>query len=75
MKAGAWRVGEDKAGVRLDRAVAVHLDLPRNQNSGLVQAMKILKNIKGIDFITLDIRDVVRHKLVTRIINAYEKKE
>jgi phosphate starvation-inducible PhoH-like protein len=51
------------------------IDLPRNQNSGLVQAMKILKNIKGIDFITLDIRDVVRHKLVTRIINAYEKKE
>jgi phosphate starvation-inducible PhoH-like protein len=51
------------------------IDLPRNQNSGLVQAMKLLKNIKGIDFITLDIRDVVRHKLVTRIINAYEKKE
>ncbi len=51
------------------------IDLPRNQNSGLVQATKILKNIKGIDFITLDIRDVVRHKLVTRIINAYEKKE
>lgn len=51
------------------------IDLPRNQKSGLVQAMKILKNIQGIDFITLDIRDVVRHKLVTRIINAYEKKE
>lgn len=51
------------------------IDLPRNQNSGLLQAMKILKNIKGIDFITLDIRDVVRHKLVTRIINAYEKKD
>lgn len=51
------------------------IDLPRNQNSGLVQAMKILKNIRGIDFITLDIRDVVRHKLVTRIINAYEMKE
>jgi phosphate starvation-inducible PhoH-like protein len=51
------------------------IDLPRNQNSGLVQATKILKNIKGIDFITLDIRDVVRHKLVTRIINAYEKKD
>ena len=51
------------------------IDLPRNQNSGLVQAMKILKNIKGIDFITLDVRDVVRHKLVTRIINAYDKKE
>ena len=51
------------------------IDLPRNQSSGLVQAMKILNNIKGIDFIMLDIRDVVRHKLVTRIINAYEKKD
>ncbi len=51
------------------------IDLPRNQNSGLVQATKILKHVKGIDFITLDIRDVVRHKLVTRIINAYEKKD
>lgn len=51
------------------------IDLPRNQNSGLVQATKILKHVKGIDFITLDIRDVVRHKLVTRIINAYEKHE
>jgi len=49
------------------------IDLPRNQNSGLVQAMKILNKIKGIAFIILDIRDVVRHKLVTRIINAYEK--
>jgi phosphate starvation-inducible PhoH-like protein len=51
------------------------IDLPRNQNSGLVQAKRILKDIKGIDFITLDVRDVVRHKLVTRIINAYEKKD
>ena len=51
------------------------IDLPRNQNSGLVQATKILKNVKGIDFIMLDVRDVVRHKLVTRIINAYEKKD
>ncbi len=50
------------------------IDLPRNQSSGLVQATKILQNVKGIDFIMLDIRDVVRHKLVTRIINAYDKK-
>ena len=50
------------------------IDLPKNQNSGLVQATKLLSNVKGIDFITLDIRDVVRHKLVTRIINAYERK-
>lgn len=50
------------------------IDLPRNQNSGLVQASKILGHVKGIEFIQLDIRDVVRHKLVTRIINAYDKK-
>jgi phosphate starvation-inducible PhoH-like protein len=49
------------------------VDLPRNQNSGLVQAMKILGNIKNIDFILLDNRDVVRHQLVTKIIEAYQK--
>jgi len=49
------------------------VDLPRNQNSGLIQSMKILKNIKNIDFILLDNRDVVRHQLVTKIIEAYQK--
>jgi phosphate starvation-inducible PhoH-like protein len=47
------------------------IDLPRNQSSGLVQAMNILKNIPGIEIIMLDESDVIRHKLVTRIINAY----
>jgi len=51
------------------------IDLPRNQASGLFQAERILKNIKGIDFIYLDERDVVRHKLVTRIIKAYSSSE
>jgi len=49
------------------------IDLPRNQQSGLVQATKILHNIQGIDIITLDETDVIRHKLVSRIIRAYEK--
>ena len=49
------------------------IDLPRNQSSGLLQATHILQNIKGIDIIHLDKRDVVRHKLVTSVINAYEK--
>lgn len=49
------------------------IDLPRHQNSGLVQASRILKDIKGIDFIYLDNSDVVRHHLVTRIIQRYEK--
>lgn len=51
------------------------IDLPRNQNSGLVQATKLLKDINGIEIIQLDQRDVVRHKLVTSIINAYDNKE
>lgn len=51
------------------------IDLPRNQNSGLVQAVKLLKGISGIEIVQLDQRDVVRHKLVTSIINAYDNKE
>ena len=49
------------------------IDLPRNQSSGLLQATHILQNIKGIDIIQLDNSDVVRHRLVTSVINAYEK--
>lgn len=49
------------------------IDLPRNQASGLVQATRLLKDVKGIRIIMLDHRDVVRHRLVTSIINAYEK--
>lgn len=49
------------------------IDLPRNQPSGLIQAIKILPNIKGVDFIYLDAQDVVRHRLVKEIIEAYNK--
>ena len=49
------------------------IDLPRHQHSGLVQASTILKEIKGIEFIYLDQADVVRHHLVTKIIQRYEK--
>lgn len=48
------------------------IDLPRNQQSGLVQATEILSDIKGIEIIRLDRSDVVRHHLVTKIIQAYE---
>ena len=51
------------------------IDLPSSQKSGLVQAMHILKNVKGIIFIELNKKDIVRHKLVTRIVEAYEKFE
>lgn len=48
------------------------IDLPKNQPSGLPQAIDILKDIKGIEFVFLDEKDVVRHKLVTDIVNAYK---
>ena len=48
------------------------IDLPRHQQSGLVQAMHILDGINGISFINLDNSDVIRHKLVTKIIRAYD---
>ena len=51
------------------------VDLPRHQNSGLIQASRILKDIKGIDFIFMSTVDVVRHPLVSKIINSYEKWE
>lgn len=49
------------------------IDLPRNQKSGLIHSSQILKNIEGIAFIQLDSSDVVRHKLVALIINAYDR--
>jgi phosphate starvation-inducible protein PhoH and related proteins len=49
------------------------VDLPRNQPSGLIQATRILKGIEGIEFVTLDATDVVRHRLVREIIGAYHK--
>ncbi len=51
------------------------IDLPTGKKSGLVEARKILINIKGIEFIYFSKHDVVRHKLVSNIIDAYEKKQ
>ena len=48
------------------------IDLPSSQKSGLIEAMSILKNVKGIEFINMNQKDIVRHKLVTRIVNAYD---
>ena len=47
------------------------IDLPNNQTSGLIDAVKVLKDVSGISFIYLDERDVVRHKLVKSIVKAY----
>lgn len=48
------------------------IDLPRGQRSGLAESLDILKNVEGIGFVSLGQKDIVRHKLVTRIVNAYE---
>ncbi len=49
------------------------IDLPPSQRSGLVEAMRILHDVPGIAFIEMTRKDIVRHKLVTRIVEAYEK--
>ena len=51
------------------------IDLPQHQNSGLLHAQKILDGVPGIGFVTLSKKDIVRHRLVTRIVEAYEKHE
>lgn len=51
------------------------IDLPRNQRSGLPEAIKILDKLKGIGFVYFSDKDVVRHELVKKILNAYHKYE
>ena len=51
------------------------IDLPHGVRSGLREASKILKGIDGISFIEMNEKDIVRHRLVTRIVNAYNKYE
>jgi len=51
------------------------IDLPKRSESGLLQAMRILADIEGISIIRFDERDIVRHKLVKRIVRAYEEEE
>lgn len=49
------------------------VDLPHGTTSGLREAMRVLNGIEGISFINMNEKDIVRHKLVTRIVNAYER--
>jgi len=51
------------------------IDLPRTVQSGLVQALRILRGVKGIGIIEYEKKDIVRHPLVQRIVDAYEKRE
>lgn len=50
------------------------VDLPKHQPSGLPQAIKLLNGVEGIDIIQLDGTDVIRHKLVKKIVELYDKK-
>lgn len=49
------------------------IDLPRNQKSGLISAVELLKDVEGIEIVELNGNDVIRHKLVKRIIEAYNQ--
>jgi len=51
------------------------VDLPRQQRSGLVEALRVLGGVEGIGFVELTARDIVRHRLVTRIVRAYEEED
>ncbi len=51
------------------------IDLPHTVQSGLIQALRILRGVKGIGIIEYEKKDIVRHPLVQRIVDAYEKKE
>jgi phosphate starvation-inducible PhoH-like protein len=71
MKMFLTRMGEhSKAIVTGD---ITQIDLTKKQNSGLLSARRILKTVEGIGFVYFDNRDVVRHQLVARIIEAYEQ--
>jgi len=48
------------------------IDMPAGKTSGLVEAMKVVRDVEGIEFVYFDDRDVVRHKLVQQIVKAYE---
>jgi len=51
------------------------VDLPKDQKSGLRDAIETLKDVEGISIINMTDKDIVRHKLVTRIVNAFDKKD
>jgi len=49
------------------------IDLPKHQQSGLVQAERILRKVRGVTFTHFESSDVIRHPLVARIVDAYER--
>jgi phosphate starvation-inducible PhoH-like protein len=61
---------ESKCVITGDRT---QIDLPRHKRSGLLEALEVLQNVDGLAIRTLSRKDVVRHPLVQKIINAYEQ--
>ena len=51
------------------------IDLPPSQQSGLVHSLRVLRNVKGIGTVEFNQKDIVRHKLVQRIVEAYAKEQ
>ncbi|MNP85594.1 PhoH-like protein [compost metagenome] len=51
------------------------IDLPRHQKSGLKDAVEVLHHVSGISFTFFEARDVVRHPLVARIVDAYDSRD
>jgi phosphate starvation-inducible PhoH-like protein len=51
------------------------IDLPRRSDSGLVKSMQILEGIEGIGMVEFDRRDIIRHRLVTSIVGAFDENE
>lgn len=49
------------------------IDLPPNQRSGLIDALHVLKDVEGVAKVQFDVKDIVRHQLVQRIVEAYDK--
>ena len=69
-------VGLKCEGFRVEMIITgdmTQIDLPHSQKSGLIEALHILNNVEGIGVVNLTGKDIVRHKLVTRIVNAYEE--
>lgn len=71
MKMFLTRLGEDSTAIVTGDITQT--DLPRNKVSGLVHAMSILQGIEGISFVNFHSQDVVRSRIVQRIVDAYEK--
>jgi len=71
MKMFLTRIGENSKSIITGDITQI--DLPNKQKSGLVHANNILRNISGLNFINFSSKDVVRAKIVQRIINAYAK--